>query len=81
MIKVNLKNTVKKDTEKALHIPTPTKLLKNCYYYSINNKVRYVKISYQKNYLNKKNSVCLRPHGRSENILKKCSYELYIIIN
>ena len=25
----------------------------------------------------KKNGVCLRPHGRSENILKKCSYELY----
>ena len=29
---------------------------------------------------NKKNGVCLRPHGRSENILKKCSYELYTII-
>jgi hypothetical protein len=27
-----------------------------------------------------KNGVCLRPHGRSENILKKCSYELYTII-
>ena len=22
-----------------------------------------------------------RPHGRSENILKKCAYELYTIIN
>ena len=28
-----------------------------------------------------KYAVCLRPHVRSENILKKCSYELYTIIN
>ena len=28
-----------------------------------------------------KNFVCLRPHGRSENILNKYSYELYTIIN
>ena len=27
----------------------------------------------------KNNSVCLRPHGRSENILKKGSYKLYTI--
>ena len=26
-----------------------------------------------------KNGVCLRPHSRSENILKKCSYELYTV--
>ena len=27
------------------------------------------------NCLNNKNDVCLRPHGRCENILKKCSYK------
>ena len=30
---------------------------------------------------NKRNCVCLGPHGRNENILKKCSYELYSTIN
>ena len=29
----------------------------------------------------RKNGVRLRPHGRSENILKKCSYKLYTIMN
>ena len=28
-----------------------------------------------------KNGVYLRPHGRSENILKKYLYELYTVIN
>ena len=32
-------------------------------------------------FLQKKKSVCLRQHGRSENILKKCSYKLCPIMN
>ena len=31
--------------------------------------------------IERNDGVCLRPHVRSENILKKCSYELYTIIN
>ena len=48
--------------------------------FNINDKLTQYKINLRQhiqriddNRLIKKNGVCLRPHGRSENILKKCS--------